>query len=136
MNTQRPLEEKMALFWRHVFATGNFNGEDIIDIVVQQPACGRFVARSPVQLFRGRRTAGANYGREIARQPTCMGQDLLNPPSVEGWLGRALRDIDPNKENVVTGVSFGPRMYRFQDGPQAARCGAGTHRRLGHAHFL
>ena len=30
----------------------------------------------------------------------------------EGWLGRALRDIDPNKENVVTGVSFGPSMYR------------------------
>jgi uncharacterized protein (DUF1501 family) len=30
----------------------------------------------------------------------------------EGWLGRALRDIDPNKENVVTGVSFGPSMFR------------------------
>jgi uncharacterized protein (DUF1501 family) len=30
----------------------------------------------------------------------------------EGWLGRALRDIDPKKENVVTGVSFGPSMFR------------------------
>jgi uncharacterized protein (DUF1501 family) len=30
----------------------------------------------------------------------------------EGWLGRALRDIDPNKENVVTGVSFGQAMFR------------------------
>ncbi len=30
----------------------------------------------------------------------------------EGWLGRVLRDIDPNKENVVTGVSFGPSMFR------------------------
>ena len=30
----------------------------------------------------------------------------------EGWLGRALRDIDPNKENIVTGVSFGPSMFR------------------------
>jgi uncharacterized protein (DUF1501 family) len=30
----------------------------------------------------------------------------------EGWLGRAIRDIDPNKENVVTGVSFGPSMFR------------------------
>ena len=30
----------------------------------------------------------------------------------EGWLGRALRDIDPNKENVVTGVSFGTSMFR------------------------
>jgi uncharacterized protein (DUF1501 family) len=31
---------------------------------------------------------------------------------VEGWLGRAIRDIDPNKDNVVTGVSFGPSMFR------------------------
>jgi uncharacterized protein (DUF1501 family) len=30
----------------------------------------------------------------------------------EGWLGRAIRDLDPNKENVVTGVSFGPSMFR------------------------
>jgi hypothetical protein len=26
-----------------------------------------------------------NYGEEVAMQPTYMGQDLLNPPSVEGW---------------------------------------------------
>ena len=30
----------------------------------------------------------------------------------EGWLGRATRDIDPNKENVVTCVSFGPSLPR------------------------
>ena len=30
----------------------------------------------------------------------------------EGWLGRVIRDMDPNKENVVTGVSFGPSMFR------------------------
>jgi len=30
----------------------------------------------------------------------------------EGWLGRATRDIDPNKENVVTTVSFGPSLPR------------------------
>ena len=134
---------------------GNFNGEDIIDIVVQQPACGRFIARhlynffvadepqvpswkitpprdeaavdalantfqesgydmkavlttlftsdffkeayytkvkSPAELVVGtlRLVGGAeiprpDYGRDIAMQPTYMGQDLLNPPSVEGW---------------------------------------------------
>jgi hypothetical protein len=134
---------------------GNFNGEDIIDIVVQQPACHRFVARhlynffvadepqvpswkiteprdpeavealattfkesgydlravlrvlftsdffknarfakikSPAELVVStlRLVGGAafprpNYGEEIAMQPTYMGQDLLNPPSVEGW---------------------------------------------------
>ena len=30
----------------------------------------------------------------------------------EGWLGRATRDIDPNKESVVTTVSFGPSLFR------------------------
>jgi uncharacterized protein (DUF1501 family) len=30
----------------------------------------------------------------------------------EGWLGRALRDIDPDKENVLTGVNFGRGLPR------------------------
>jgi uncharacterized protein (DUF1501 family) len=30
----------------------------------------------------------------------------------EGWLGRATRDIDPNKDNVLTTVSFGPSLFR------------------------
>ena len=30
----------------------------------------------------------------------------------EGWLGRVIRDIDPHKENVVTGVNFGPSLFR------------------------
>ena len=134
---------------------GNLNGEDIIDIIVQQPACARFIARhlynffvadepqvpawqitaprdpeaidalatsftksgydisaalrtlftsdffkearfakikSPAELVVGtlRLVGGAElprpgYGEEVAMQPTYMGQDLLNPPSVEGW---------------------------------------------------
>ena len=30
----------------------------------------------------------------------------------EGWVGHAVREIDPNKENVVTAVSFGPSLFR------------------------
>ena len=30
----------------------------------------------------------------------------------EGWLGRAIRDIDPNKDNVLTGVNFGRGLPR------------------------
>jgi uncharacterized protein (DUF1501 family) len=30
----------------------------------------------------------------------------------EGWLGRAAREIDPNKENVLTVVSFGSTLFR------------------------
>ena len=30
----------------------------------------------------------------------------------EGWLGRAIRDLDPNVENVLTGVNFGRGLPR------------------------
>jgi uncharacterized protein (DUF1501 family) len=40
-----------------------------------------------------------------------------NTLGTEGWLGRAIRDIDPNKENVVTGVSFGQSMFRAMSVP-------------------
>jgi hypothetical protein len=133
---------------------GRFNGEDIINIVVEQPACARFVARhlynffvadepqvpawsieaprdpkaidalattfreskydirsvlrvlfnsdyfkkarfqhmkSPAEVVVGTlRLVGGfeiprpGYG-ELSMQPAYMGQDLLNPPSVEGW---------------------------------------------------
>ena len=39
---------------------------------------------------------------------TCEPEKL----GTEGWLGRATRDIDPNKENVLTTVSFGPSLFR------------------------
>jgi uncharacterized protein (DUF1800 family) len=133
---------------------GNFNGEDIINIVVQQPACAKFICRhlynffvadepqvpawsieeprdpaaiamlmkvfqenkceirpvlkalfksdffkkaryqhlkSPAEVVVGTlRLVGGyelpkpGYG-ELSMQPSYMGQDLLNPPSVEGW---------------------------------------------------
>ena len=134
--------------------TGNFNGDDIINIICEHPATAAFIARHLYNFFvadeaqvpawqvtppkdedaielltdafiesDGNLTAvlrvlfnsdffkNARYARlknpaevvvgtlrlvggyefpapglgEIARQPTYMGQDLLNPPSVEGW---------------------------------------------------
>jgi len=35
----------------------------------------------------------------------------------EGWLGRAIRDIDPNGENVLTGVNFGRGLPRSLAAP-------------------
>jgi uncharacterized protein (DUF1501 family) len=35
-----------------------------------------------------------------------------NKLGTEGWLGRAAREIDPNKENVLTVVSFGSTLFR------------------------
>ena len=35
----------------------------------------------------------------------------------DGWLGRAIRDLDPNKENVLTGVNFGRGLPRALAAP-------------------
>ena len=35
----------------------------------------------------------------------------------EGWVGRAIRDLDPNKENVLTGVNFGRGLPRAMAAP-------------------
>jgi len=134
--------------------TGNWNGEDIINIICQQPATANFIARhlynffvadeaqvpawpvtpprdqdaidlladtfiesnynmqsvlrvlfnsdffkearftrlkSPAEVVIGtlKMVGGAEFPApgigDLARQPSYMGQDLLNPPSVEGW---------------------------------------------------
>jgi len=50
----------------------------------------------------------------------------------EGWLGRVAREIDPNKENVVTTVSFGPSLFRALSGPGVpVACVAGPLERYG-----
>ena len=39
---------------------------------------------------------------------TCEPDKITN----EGWLGRVIRDLDPNGENVVTGINFGSGLPR------------------------
>ena len=41
----------------------------------------------------------------------------------EGWLGRAIRDLDPNKENVLTGVNFGRGLPRALAGAGVSSLG-------------
>ena len=36
----------------------------------------------------------------------------IEKPGNEGWAGRAIRELDPNKENVLTGVNFGRSLPR------------------------
>jgi uncharacterized protein (DUF1501 family) len=50
----------------------------------------------------------------------------------EGWLGRVIREFDPNKENVVTAVSFGPCLFRALAVPGVpVACVAGSLERYG-----
>ena len=47
---------------------------------------------------------------------TCEPDRLIN----EGWLGRAIETLDPHKENVLTGVSFGKGLPRAMVKPGVA----------------
>ena len=56
----------------------------------------------------GYENAPRSHFRSMDIWHTCEPDDV----GTEGWLGKVIRNIDPNKENVVTGVSFGPSMFR------------------------
>ena len=44
----------------------------------------------------------------------------------EGWLGKAVRDLDPNKENVLTAVSFGRGLPRALASPGVSVASVGS----------
>ena len=167
--------------------TGAFNGEDVVDIVVEQEATARFVCRhlynffvadeppvpswpitpprdpeaigalvgafmdsggdmqevlrtlfnsdffeaarfskvkSPVEVVVGtmRLVGGAEfpvlgYG-ELSRQPGYMGQELLNPPTVEGW---HTGDEWINSASLMSRINFVTDLVTDVDRPGVAR---------------
>ena len=44
----------------------------------------------------------------------------------DGWLGRAIRDLDPNKENVLTAVNFGRGLPRALSAPGVSVASVGN----------
>jgi uncharacterized protein (DUF1501 family) len=44
----------------------------------------------------------------------------------EGWLGKAIRDLDPNKENVLTAVNFGRGLPRALAAPGVSVASVGN----------
>ena len=82
VNTQRPLEEKMALFWHHVFATGWFKGEHMLSMADQiqtfrEHGLGKMrdllvaLSRDPAMIYwldnceNHHDNPNENYGREL-----------------------------------------------------------------------
>ena len=82
VNTQRPLEEKMSLFWHHVFATGNSKVDNLNHLNIQiqmfrDHGLGNYrdllvrVAQNPAMIFwldnneNHGSSINENYGREI-----------------------------------------------------------------------
>src|SRR5262245_47949843 len=103
VSTQRPLEEKMALFWHHVFATGN-SKVDNYDQLLEQ-----------IDLFRGQ--AMGNY------------RDLLltmaKNPSMIFWLDNNQNHGTEVNENwgreLLELFSLGARKHPEVDVPEASR---------------
>ena len=82
VNTQRPLEEKMALFWHHVFATAWFKGEHMLSMADQiqtfrEHGLGKMrdlliaLSRDPAMIYwldnceNHHDNPNENYGREL-----------------------------------------------------------------------
>ena len=153
--------------------TGRFNGEDIIDIIVRQPATARFVAKeiyaffvsddgdesaieeiaqvyfdsnyvisdmlqyvfnqnffkdalfkkvkSPPELVAGTAIIAGRYRTpyeygltDMSKKTTSMGQELLNPPTVEGWhAGREWID----SSYLVERINFASEMIGNMEAP-------------------
>ena len=82
VNTKRPLEEKMVLFWHHVFATGNSKIDNYDQMLAQiemfrENGMGNYrdllvaLAKNPAMIFwldnqeNHKRAVNENWGREL-----------------------------------------------------------------------
>ena len=116
INTQRPLEEKMALFWHQLFATGNSKVDNPPEITQQivmfrERAMGSFrdllveLARSPAMIFwldnngNHRGAINENWGRELL-ELFSMG------------VGNYSEDDIKEASRAFTGWTIGPKIPR------------------------
>lgn len=107
INTPRPLEEKMALFWHHVFATGNAK-VDHCAVVMKQ-----------IDLFR-------NHGLGSYKDLLLM---VSKDPAMIFWLDNNQNHKDAPNENwgreLLELFSMGQGNYTEQDVKEAARAFTG-----------
>ena len=116
INTQRPLEEKMALFWHQLFATGNSKVDNPPELTQQiemfrRNCMGNFrdllveLARSPAMIFwldnngNHRGAINENWGRELL-ELFSMG------------VGNYSEDDIKEASRAFTGWTIGPKIPR------------------------
>ena len=107
VNTKRPLEEKMALFWHHVFATGHYKAEHTPSIVSQ------------IDTFREN---GLTNVKQILI-------DLARDPAMNYWLDNWENHSDQPNENwgreLLELFSMGVGNYTEDDIKECARAFTG-----------
>ena len=116
INTQRPLEEKMALFWHQLFATGNSKVDNPPELTQQivmfrEHGMGKFrhllveLARNPAMIFwldnngNHRGAINENWGRELL-ELFSMG------------VGNYSEDDIKEASRAFTGWTIGPKIPR------------------------
>ncbi len=104
-----------SLYWENRPAV-NIPEDQIIQL---DDKVGFNQSMAPLKAFYDEGTMAVIHGVGYANSPRSHFRSMdiwhtCEPEKVgtEGWLGRVIRDIDPNKQNVVTGVSFGQSMFR------------------------
>ena len=107
INTKRPLEEKMTLFWHHIFATGSYKGDHTPSTIRQ------------IQTFREN---GLTNIKQILL-------DLAKDPSMNYWLDNCENHSDQPNENwgreLLELFSMGVGNYSEEDVKQVARAFTG-----------
>ena len=107
VNTKRPLEEKMALFWHHVFATAWYKSEHTASLVRQ------------IELFR--RVGLSDLGTILT--------ELSKDPAMIYWLDNSENHRDQPNENygreLLELFSMGVGNYTEQDLKMAAKAFTG-----------
>ena len=86
----------------------------------------KFWDEGKLAIFLGVGYPNASYShfRSMDIWHTCE-PDTQGTEGTEGWLGRTIKDLDPNGENVLTGVNFGRGLPRAlaKDGVPVASVG-------------
>ncbi len=83
--------------------TGNFNGDDIIDILIQQPACAEFIGRKICRYFVEDEPSGQlvnlvaeRIGRTISRSSHCSGKSFARGNFIRSGLCDRRSKAPPN----------------------------------------
>ena len=90
--------------------TGNFDGEDIIDIILEQPACPRFIARHLYNFFVADEPQVPAWSVEPPRNPEAV--DLLAETFVESGY-----EIRPVLRTMFNSEFFKESMYQKVKSP-------------------
>ncbi|HLF04592.1 MAG TPA: DUF1800 domain-containing protein [Dehalococcoidia bacterium] len=120
LSTQRPLEEKMALFWHHIFATGNSKVDNADQMLVQVELFRKYgmgdyktmlveLSKNPAMIFwldnneNHRDAVNENWGRELLE---------LFSMGVSNYTEVDVREVS----RAFTGWTIAPKLPRLPYG--------------------